>query len=124
MTDDRYVFLLLLNIILLLIGIVLDLFPANIIFGPVFVSIAADYDVDPVHFGIIFCVNLLLGLNTSPVGSGLVIGAAVGKVRLEELIREARPFIATELVEVLIITYVPFLTTIAQRFLTGLLGGA
>ena len=110
------------NIILLLIGIVLDLFPAIIIFGPIFATIAQGYGVDPVHFGVIFCVNLLLGLNTPPVGSGLFIGAAVGKVRLEELIREVRPFILMELLVVLIITYVPFLTTTLPRSLTALLG--
>lgn len=122
-TDNKYVFLLLLNIILLLIGIVLDLFPAIIIFGPIFATISASYGVDPVHFGVIFCVNLLLGLNTPPVGSGLFIGAAVGKVKLEELIREVRPFIAMEFLVVLIITYVPFLTTTLPRSLSALFGG-
>ena len=119
LTDNRYVFLLLLNVALLLIGVVLDLFPAIIIFGPIFASISQSYGIDPVHFGVIFCVNLLLGLNTPPVGSGLFIGAAVGKVRLEDLIREVRPFIAMEIVVLLLITYVPVLTTGLPRLLGG-----
>lgn len=110
-TDNKYVFLLLLNVILLAIGTVLDLFPAIIIFGPIFAQIADGYGVDPVHFAIVFCVNLLLGLNTPPVGSGLFIGAAVGRVRLESLIREVRPFILMEFVVLLVLTYVPALTT-------------
>lgn len=110
-TDNKIVFLLLMNIALLLIGLVLDLFPAIIIFGPIFAKIAISYGVDPVQFGVIFCVNLLIGLNTPPVGSGLFLGAAVGKVKLEELIREVRPFILMELIVLLLLTYVPFLTT-------------
>jgi tripartite ATP-independent transporter DctM subunit len=122
-TDNKYVFLFLVNIALLMIGVVLDLFPAIIIFGPIFASIAQSYGVDPVHFGIIFCVNLLLGLNTPPVGSGLFLGAAVGKVRIEDLIREVRPFIIMEFIVVLIITYVPFLTTTLPRGITAFFGG-
>lgn len=122
-TDNPYVFLLLLNIVLIVIGLVLDLFPAIIIFGPIFATIAQGYGIDPVHFGIIFCVNLLIGLNTPPVGSGLFLGAAIGKVRLEELIREVRPFILMELVALLLITYVPFLTTTLPRAVSALLGG-
>lgn len=122
-TDNKYVFLLLLNIVLLVIGLVLDLFPAIIIFGPIFAGIAQDYGIDPVHFGVIFCVNLLIGLNTPPVGSGLFLGSAIGKVKLEELIREVRPFILMEIVALLLITYVPFLTTSLPRAVVALFGG-
>ena len=108
-TDNTYVFLMLLDLVLLVIGLVLDLLPAIIIFGPIFAGIAQGYSIDPVHFGIIFCVNLLIGLNTPPVGSGLFLRATIGRVRLEDLIREVRPFILVEIVALLIITYVPYL---------------
>lgn len=121
-TDSKIVFLLLMNIALLLIGLVLDLFPAIIIFGPIFSKIAISYGVDPVQFGIVFCVNLLIGLNTPPVGSGLFLGAAVGKVKLEALIREVRPFIAMELIVLLLLTYVPFLTTGLPDAVLALIG--
>ncbi|WP_412051244.1 MULTISPECIES: TRAP transporter large permease [unclassified Hoeflea] len=121
-TDNKYVFLMLMNISLLMIGLVLDLFPAIIIFGPIFAGIAQSYGVDPVQFGVVFCVNLLIGLNTPPVGSGLFLGAAVGKVRLEDLIREVRPFILMEIVVLLILTYVPFLTTTLPRTVMGFFG--
>lgn len=121
-TENKYVFLLLLNVMLLAIGTVLDLFPAIIIFGPIFAQIADGYGVDPVHFAVVFCVNLLLGLNTPPVGSGLFIGAAVGRVKLEDLIRQVRPFILMELVVLLVLTYVPALTTELPRELARLLG--
>jgi tripartite ATP-independent transporter DctM subunit len=114
-TDNPLVFLLLINIILLLIGLVVDLFPAIFIFGPVFAPVAMSYGIDPLHFGLVFCVNLLVGLNTPPVGSGLFIGAAIGNVKLEELIREVTPFILIEFVILFIITYVPAFTLTIPR---------
>lgn len=99
------------NVMLLLIGCVVDLFPAIFIFGPIFAPVAASYGISPLHFGLIFCVNLLVGLNTPPVGSGLFIGAAIGNVKLEELIKEVTPFIIMEFVILLLITYIPFITT-------------
>lgn len=123
-TDNKYVFLLLMNIALLLIGLVLDLFPAIIIFGPIFAAVAQKYGVDPTQFGIIFCVNLLIGLNTPPVGSGLFLGAAIGKVRIGDLVREVRPFILMEIVVLLVLTYVPALTTTLPRAVLSLVGGS
>ncbi len=110
-TENPLIFLLFLNVMLLLIGCVVDLFPAIFIFGPIFAPVAASYGISPLHFGLIFCVNLLVGLNTPPVGSGLFIGAAIGNVKLEELIKEVTPFIIMEFVILLLITYIPFITT-------------
>lgn len=112
MTENPLVFLLVMNITLLLIGLVLDLFPAILIFGPIFAPIAQQYGIDPLHFGVIFCVNLVLGLNTPPVGSGLFVGASIGKVSVEDLIREITPFILMQLVVLMVITYIPLLTTL------------
>lgn len=110
LTQNKYVFLLILNCILFIIGCLVDLFPAILIFGPIFAPIGASYGIDPLHFGIIFCVNLLIGLNTPPVGSGLIIGAAIGGVTVEELIREILPFLAIQFVVLIFITYVPAFT--------------
>lgn len=116
LTENPLVFLLILNITLLLIGLVLDLFPAILIFGPIFAPIAAQYGVDPLHFGVVFCVNLILGLNTPPVGSGLFVGASIGKVKIEELIREIIPFFFMQLVVLALITYIPAFTTALPRY--------
>ena len=110
LTQNKYVFLIILNAILFIIGCLVDLFPAILIFGPIFAPIGASYGIDPLQFGIIFCVNLLIGLNTPPVGSGLIIGAAIGGVTVEELIREMLPFLAVQLVVLFFITYVPSFT--------------
>jgi tripartite ATP-independent transporter DctM subunit len=116
-TDNPLVFLLLMNITLLLIGLVLDLFPAILIFGPIFAPIASQYGIDPLQFGIIFCVNLIIGMNTPPVGSGLFIGASIGKVRVEELVKEIFPFIMMQIVVLFLITYVPIFTLGLARML-------
>lgn len=115
-TENPLVFLLILNIVLLLIGLVLDLFPAILIFGPIFAPIASQYGVDPLHFGVVFCVNLILGLNTPPVGSGLFVGASIGNVKIEELIKEIMPFFLMQLVVLGLITYIPALTTALPRY--------
>ena len=110
LTQNKYVFLIILNTILFIIGCLVDLFPAILIFAPIFAPIGASYGIDPLQFGIIFCVNLLIGLNTPPVGSGLIIGAAIGGVKVEELIREILPFLAVQFVVLFLITYIPAFT--------------
>ena len=109
-STNKYVFLLIVNVALLLIGCIIDTFPAILIFAPIFVPIAKSYGIDPLHFGVVFCVNLLIGLNTPPVGTGLFIGSAIGKVSIEELMREVLPFTAVQLVVLVLLTYFPWFT--------------
>lgn len=118
LTQNKYVFLFILNCTLFVIGCLVDLFPAILIFGPIFAPISASYGIDPLHFGIIFCVNLLIGLNTPPVGSGLIIGAAIGGVSMEELIQEILPFLGIQLVVLFLVTYVPAFTLLVPK-ITG-----
>ncbi len=116
-TANPYVFLIILNLLLIIIGCVVDLFPAILIFAPIFGPVAASYGIDPLHFGLVFCVNLLIGLNTPPVGSGLFIGAAIGNVPIETLIGEVIPFILVEFAVLLAITYIPaFSLTVPRIF--------
>ena len=114
-STNKYVFLIITNIALLLIGCVVDTFPAIVIFAPIFVPIARSYGVDPLHFGVVFCVNLLIGLNTPPVGTGLFIGSAIGNVKIERLVQEVLPFTFIQLVVLLLITYIPWLTLFIPR---------
>jgi tripartite ATP-independent transporter DctM subunit len=114
-STNKYVFLLIVNIVLLLLGCIIDTFPAILIFAPIFVPIAKSYGIDPLHFGVVFCVNLLIGLNTPPVGTGLFIGSAIGKVRIEELIREVVPFTSVQLIVLVLLTYFPWFTVTIPR---------
>lgn len=109
-TANKYIFLLIVNVVLLIIGCFLDTFPAILIFAPILAPIAIQYGIHPLHFGVVFCVNQLIGLNTPPIGTGLFIGSVVGKVSMEKLIVEVTPFTLTQLVIMLLITYFPFFT--------------
>ena len=79
LSDNPLVFLLLVNIFLLLVGTVLDGIAALIILVPVMMPLLATYQIDPVHFGVIICINLTIGLLTPPVGTGLFIVSSIAK---------------------------------------------
>jgi len=115
-TTNQYIFLLFINVILLIIGCLLDTFPAIVIFAPIFHPIAIQYGINPIHFAIIMCVNLLVGLNTPPIGTGLFLGVAVGKTSLEKLVKAVLPFSIIEIIVVLLITYIPILTLWLPNF--------
>lgn len=105
LSDNPLVFLLLVNIFLLLIGTVLDGIAALIILIPVMLPLLATYQIDPVHFGVIICINLTIGLLTPPVGTGLFIVSSIAKVKFESLIKAIMPFLAMAIVVLLILTY-------------------
>ncbi|PIC70291.1 C4-dicarboxylate ABC transporter permease [Sporosarcina sp. P16b] len=105
LSDNPLMFLLLVNIFLLLIGTVLDGIAALIILIPVMLPLLATYQIDPVHFGVIVCINLTIGLLTPPVGTGLFIVSSIAKVKFEDLIKAIMPFLAMAIVVLLILTY-------------------
>jgi len=117
-SPSPFFFLIMINIILLGIGCIIDTFPAIIIFAPIFHPIALSYGIHPLHFGVIMCVNLLIGLNTPPVGTGLYLGCAIGKVSIERLIRTVMIFNLVEIGVLLAVTYIPSLTLWVPK-LTG-----
>ena len=102
---SKYMFLLILNLILLVLGCLLDQAPALLLTAPVLLPIAMTYGIDPIHFGIIACVNLSVGLTTPPVGMQLFIGANVGNVRLADLYRSIWPFVVCGVITLIIITF-------------------
>ncbi|KIL37366.1 C4-dicarboxylate ABC transporter permease [Cohnella kolymensis] len=106
-TDSPWVFLLLINIFLLINGIWMDELATLVILLPIFMPLVDKFGIDPVHFGIIVCINSTIGLLTPPVGAGLFIASSVGKVKLETLIKEIWPFVAVSIVVLMIITYWP-----------------
>lgn len=118
-----YVFLILLNLALLIAGCLMDIFSAIVVLAPLLTPIAESYGVDPVHLGIIFLANLELGYLTPPVGLNLFLASYRFEIPLAQLYRTTLPFLAILLVSVLVITYVPPLTTTLVSLL-GLSGGA
>lgn len=106
-TDSPLLFLLLTNLLLLLIGTVIDGIAALIILVPIFLPMINMYGIDPVHFGIIICINLTIGLLTPPVGAGLFIASSVGQVKIEALTKAIFPFLIVSFIVLLIITIWP-----------------
>lgn len=105
LSENPLVFLLLVNILLLLLGTVLDGIAALIILVPVLTPLLPIYGVDPVHFGVIITINLTIGLMTPPVGTGLFIVSSIAKVTLERLLKSIFPFLIVAVIMLLIITY-------------------
>lgn len=100
-------FLLLVNIIFLVAGIFLDSTPATIILVPIFLPAALAYGIDPVHFGLVVVLNLMIGLIHPPIGLNLLITQSISRAPMGQVVRESLPIIAIILAVLLLITYVP-----------------
>ena len=109
-TDNKYVMLMLINVMLLLLGTFMDMAPMILICTPILLPVVKAMGVDPVHFGMIMLLNLGIGLITPPVGPTLFVGCAIGKVTMEEVSRELWPFYGAMCVALAIVTYVPALS--------------
>lgn len=108
--DSKYTFLILLNIFLLLLGAVLDIFSALVIMVPLILPLAVGYGIHPVHLGIIFLANMQIGYMTPPVGMNLFIASYRFKKPITELYSASLPFMVILLVALMLITYWPWLS--------------
>lgn len=108
--DSKWAFLILLNIFLLLLGAVLDIFAAIVIMIPIILPVAVAYGIHPIHLGIIFLANMQIGYFTPPVGMNLFIASYRFEKPITELYMAALPFMAVLLVALVLITYVPWLS--------------
>jgi tripartite ATP-independent transporter DctM subunit len=116
-TDDVYLLLFLLNLLLFIVGMFLDAGPAILILGPVLSPVFIGMGVDPVHFALIMCVNLTIGLATPPMGLLLFVTASVAKEKVENIVRALIPFLAVEVLVIFLITYFPSLILTLPRML-------
>jgi tripartite ATP-independent transporter DctM subunit len=107
LSDNRYVILLLINVLLLVLGTLMDMAPLILILTPILLPLVVKLGVDPVHFGMIMMVNLGIGLLTPPVGAVLFVGAAVAKLKIEAVVRALYPFFGALLLVLALVTYVP-----------------
>jgi tripartite ATP-independent transporter DctM subunit len=114
--------LLIMNVFLLWMGMWLDVTANILLFAPIMAPLAYSIGIDPIHFSMIFVMNVNFGNITPPVGIVLFATQAVGKVKMEPLVRELIPFLMIKIVIILVITYVPFFTLWLPRlfgFATG-----
>lgn len=108
--SNKYLFLLFLNIFLLIVGCLMDIFSAIIVVVPLIVPLAVEFGVDPVHLAIIFLTNLEIGYITPPVGVNLFIASSRFKKPITELYRASFPFMILLIIALLIVTYIPKLS--------------
>ncbi|MQM38618.1 C4-dicarboxylate TRAP transporter large permease protein DctM [wastewater metagenome] len=108
--DNRYTFLMAVNVMLLVVGMFIETSAAILVLAPIFTPIAVQYGIDPVHFGLIVVVNLALGMFTPPLGVNLFAAAAVARLSIDELIPWLLQFVLVVIVCLLAITYVPAIT--------------
>ncbi|EME8861665.1 TRAP transporter large permease [Enterobacter mori] len=117
LSDNKYVILMYLNVMLLLIGTLMDMAPIILILTPVLLPVTNSLGIDPVHFGMIMMVNLGIGLITPPVGSVLFVASAVSKQKIETVVRAMLPFYGMLLVVLGMVTYIPAISLWLPRML-------
>lgn len=110
LTDNPILIALLINVILLILGMIMDMAPIILIATPILLPIATSIGIDPIQFGIMVVLNCGIGLLTPPVGAVLFIGSAVSKVPMERIVKATLPFYALMILTLLLITFIPWIS--------------
>jgi TRAP-type transport system large permease protein len=116
-TDNPYLLLFMINVLLLIVGMFLDAGPAILILGPILAPTMVQLGIDPLHFAIIMCVNLTVGLATPPMGLVLFVASSVSRLGVEVIAREMIPFLIIEIGVIFLITYIPAISMTLPRLL-------
>ncbi|MEW6622324.1 MAG: TRAP transporter large permease [Bacillota bacterium] len=106
-SSNPIVVLFMINILLLVVGAVMETFAAIVILVPVFLPIITQLGIDPIHFGLIVCLNLVIGLITPPLGVVLFVTSAINDISVERLTRAIVPFILASIIVLFVVTYLP-----------------
>ncbi|MEO0469467.1 MAG: TRAP transporter large permease [Bacteroidota bacterium] len=109
-SENKFVILVIINLILLFVGIFMDMTPAVLIFTPIFLPVVTELGMDPTHFGIMMVLNLCIGLCTPPVGSVLFVGVGVAGTSIQKVVRPLLPYFIAMIVALLLVTYIPGLS--------------
>jgi tripartite ATP-independent transporter DctM subunit len=117
LSDNKYAILAMINVLLLVLGTLMDMSPLILILTPILLPVVKMLGVDPVHFGMIMMVNLGIGLITPPVGTVLFVGAAVAKLKIGVVTKAMMPFFVALFIVLLMVTYIPWLSLWLPRFL-------
>lgn len=116
-SNNKYVILILVNILLILLGCLMDMAPLILILTPILLPVMKSLGVDPIHFGMIMMINLGIGLITPPVGTVLFVGSAVAKVPLSLVARAMMPFFIALFIVLLMVTYIPWISLWLPNYL-------
>ncbi|WP_077620819.1 TRAP transporter large permease [Bacillus sinesaloumensis] len=109
-TENQIGIILIIIFILLLVGTFMDITPAVLIFTPIFLPVAQNFGMDPVHFGMLLCFGLCIGNMTPPVGSALFVGCSVAKVKIEEVVPTLLPYFGVVIIVLLLVAFIPQLS--------------
>ena len=118
LTDNKFVILFIINILLLFVGTFMDMTPACLIFTPIFLPVCTALGMNTIHFGIMLIFNLCIGTITPPVGTTLFVGVKVGKVKIETVFKQLLWYFAAIIIVLMFVTYIPQLSL----WLPGLMG--
>ena len=118
-SDNKYVILLLINLLLLVAGMFMDITPAVLIFAPIFLPVVTSFGMDPIHFGIMMVMNLGVGNMTPPVGSSLFSGCQVSGFDMDEMVKPLLPFYAAVFVALMLVAYVPWFSMVLPNLVMG-----
>lgn len=118
LTDNKYIILFIINILLLFVGTFMDMTPACLIFTPIFLPVCTALGMHTIHFGIMLIFNLCIGTITPPVGTTLFVGVKVGKVKIETVFKQLLWYFAAIIIVLMFVTYIPQLSL----WLPGLMG--
>jgi TRAP-type C4-dicarboxylate transport system permease large subunit len=120
-TTNKIVLLLLINLMLLLLGCVMDMAPLILIIAPILIKVVTSpvIGMDPVHFGVIMIYNLGMGLLTPPVGTVLFVGSAVGGLKIEQIFKYLIPFYLVLLIGLILVTFIPAITLTIPNLMFG-----
>jgi len=115
LTDNKIVILLIINLLLLIVGTFMDMTPAVLIFTPIFLPVALELGIHPIHFGIIMIFNLCIGLCTPPVGTCLFVGCAIAHTTIGKVTRPLLPFFVAMIVVLFLVTYLPQISLVVPQ---------
>ncbi|MCI8598070.1 MAG: TRAP transporter large permease [Lachnospiraceae bacterium] len=117
LTTNKYIILIMINILLLIVGMIMDAAPATIILSPILLSIVQPLGVDPIQLGVIIVMNLAIGMITPPVGINLFVGCKISKIQLESTLKFALQLLVYMLVILILVTYVPAISLFLPNLL-------
>ena len=116
LTESKILILLIINLILLAVGTFMDMTPAVLIFTPIFLPVAVELGIDPIHFGIMMVLNLCIGLCTPPVGSVLFVGCGIAGTTISKMIRPLLPFYIAMIIALMFVIYIPEISMFLPKF--------
>lgn len=119
LTNEPFVFLMIINIMLLVVGMFMEANAAIIILAPIFLPVITQLGIDPVHFGLLMVVNLAIGMVTPPLGVNLFVACGMTKLRLENVVKENWGYLICSILLLFVLTYFPTLSLLLPTLLLG-----